>query len=593
MGSDRRVFVLAASGEVGPFSPDELRREIAAGRLHRADQTRTAAGKVLGTVGDLVGGPHAQVSGRMPVSGSSSTSARQRVESRKLTVPVAQPRTRPWLVPTVIAGLAGVLLVAVVLLRAPASAASASSAEAVQTLVPMMRVAAIADHADATSGAAGVVRFSTDTAPTTDVVLRIQVSGTARAGEFQPLPSEIVMAAGRTSVDVQVIAKPASSTATVAHQVVVRLLPGTGYQLGGGIHAEVTLAISLAPTTAVEDFSPRDPYVGPGASNGWSGPWSGTGMVFLPGPLSGKLAGPGHARVPSIPQTRKLLKRFSTGTVWLSYRANAPSGEAVAPQVTYTPWNILGPIPVTSGAAGFATSLIDETHVDLAQPQRGLSWIAHPEWRDGVVHEFNDSVSAYYLYRTVTATEVGSLPVVIGSDDTLEVWLNGVGLWRNEVNRGVGSNPDRITLPLKAGANTLLLKVVNNGGGSGFIYREPGFLSGVMLLDGAQEMALIGCSPVRRGVGVTWCANPEEQYVLAPTARLTNGTRVVVRLSTADHTDVDIWIDPPGGQPGAPTAAGRISPVTCDAVRLMVGQGLSWEVSDLRVGATWDDVVPR
>ena len=504
-----------------------------------------------------------------------------------------QAPARPWLVPAAIAGLAVVLVAAVVLVRVLISVAPAPAAQAVQTIVPMIRVTAVADQADATTGASGVVRFSTDIASATDVILRLQVSGTAVAADYQPLATQIVLAAGHTSVDVPVTARPASSAAPVAHQVVVRLLPGPGYQLGGGIHAEVTLAISLAPTTVLEDFSPRDPYAGRGASNGWSSPWSGTGMVFLPGPLSGKLASPGHALVPSIPQTRKLLKRFATGTLWLSYRANAPIGGAVVPQVVYTPWNMLGPIPVTTGAAGFATSLIDETHVDLAQPQRGLSWIAHPEWLDGEVHEFANSISAYYLYRTVTATESGSLPVVIGSDDTLEVWINGVGVWRHEVNRGVSNNPDRLTLPLKAGTNTLLLKIVNTDGESGFFYREPGILSGVSLMDGGQELALIGCSPLRRGVGVTLLANPEDQFVEMPVARLTAGTRVVVRLVTTDHTDVGIWIDPAGDQPGSPAVTGRLRPVTCDAVRLMVGLGLSWEVSDLRMGATWDDVVPR
>ena len=58
----------------------------------------------------------------------------------------------------------------------------------------------------------------------------------------------------------------------------------------------------------------------------------------------------------------------------------------------------------------------------------------------------------------------------LGSDDGIAVWLNGQSVHENQVARGVSPNQDRVTLPLKAGENKLLMKIYNQGGGHGFFF---------------------------------------------------------------------------------------------------------------------------
>lgn len=74
---DRRFFVLTTTGERGPFTVDDLKREWQAGLVQRSDHLRTALGKSAGTVGELIGpGTPARSSGRMSVPNLAS-SARQ------------------------------------------------------------------------------------------------------------------------------------------------------------------------------------------------------------------------------------------------------------------------------------------------------------------------------------------------------------------------------------------------------------------------------------------------------------------------------------------------------------------------------------
>ncbi|MAF67103.1 MAG: hypothetical protein CMJ84_15775 [Planctomycetes bacterium] len=79
-----------------------------------------------------------------------------------------------------------------------------------------------------------------------------------------------------------------------------------------------------------------------------------------------------------------------------------------------------------------------------------------------------EDLSAAYLYRTIHAASARDLRVHMGSDDGLKVWLNGAWFFEHSVGRGVGQFDEALVLPLQEGANHLLIKVVNGGGGWGF-----------------------------------------------------------------------------------------------------------------------------
>ena len=137
------------------------------------------------------------------------------------------------------------------------------------------------------------------------------------------------------------------------------------------------------------------------------------------------------------------------------------------------PWYATAPLP----AAGFADALFPEQGVDLAATDlsgRSL-WNERPEWRDGVIHDLPQlDRASTYLFRTITATATTTLTASLGSDDGIEVWLNGKLLLSKDVPRAPAADQDQVTLELLQGPNRLLLKIHNNAGGHGFYFRLPG-----------------------------------------------------------------------------------------------------------------------
>ena len=65
--------------------------------------------------------------------------------------------------------------------------------------------------------------------------------------------------------------------------------------------------------------------------------------------------------------------------------------------------------------------------------------------------------------------------MLVGSDDAVKVWLNGVLVHSNPINRGADNYQDQFPVTLKNGTNTLLIAVYERGGGwSGFFGFETG-----------------------------------------------------------------------------------------------------------------------
>lgn len=140
-----------------------------------------------------------------------------------------------------------------------------------------------------------------------------------------------------------------------------------------------------------------------------------------------------------------------------------------AAPVSLGPWYTTGPL----AAKGFGDALFPEQTVDLAAKgaQGQAVWSQHPEWTDGAVHGLStpDS-SSTYLYRVITATTATNITAGFGSDDGIEVWLNGKKIHSNNVPRGPGPDQDRVALALVAGENKLLVKIFNISGGCGFYF---------------------------------------------------------------------------------------------------------------------------
>jgi hypothetical protein len=76
-----------------------------------------------------------------------------------------------------------------------------------------------------------------------------------------------------------------------------------------------------------------------------------------------------------------------------------------------------------------------------------------------------------YLYREITTTAAMDLPVSLGSDDTLTVWLNGRKLLAENVYRAAAPDQAQLVLKLKPGKNELLMKICQGDGEWAFFFQ--------------------------------------------------------------------------------------------------------------------------
>jgi len=136
--------------------------------------------------------------------------------------------------------------------------------------------------------------------------------------------------------------------------------------------------------------------------------------------------------------------------------------------VTLGPWHLIGPF--STGKKGFATAFPPENELDLAKSYGGRRWARRKKLADGFPHKLKGSHCAWYLFRTVTADAAKPLPVFMGADDCLAVWLNGRKVYERSKLSGLVPNSDKATLKLRKGENRLLLKVWNARGNFGFYF---------------------------------------------------------------------------------------------------------------------------
>jgi hypothetical protein len=127
-------------------------------------------------------------------------------------------------------------------------------------------------------------------------------------------------------------------------------------------------------------------------------------------------------------------------------------------------WLVCG--PYTRPGANGAKALFDVAfgpELDGAKVQ----WKALPRADQASLAAFfpgqNNCVA--YLKARLIAPEDCDGALLLGSDDGVKAWLNGVVVHRNNTDRGDVPDQDMAPIQLKKGANNLLLKITQGGGG--------------------------------------------------------------------------------------------------------------------------------
>jgi FG-GAP-like repeat len=162
------------------------------------------------------------------------------------------------------------------------------------------------------------------------------------------------------------------------------------------------------------------------------------------------------------------------------YRNNPPADAAarMAPPVA-GPWMLIGPFP-NGGGSGFDTAFPPEKEIDFAKEYDGkngkVRW-RKPDFQDGTVNNLaifgrqGGNVDAVvYVAREITAAGPAEYPISLGSDDGLVVFVNGQRVLAENTQRACAPDQNKVTIRLKPGKNTLLLKVTQFGGEWAFCY---------------------------------------------------------------------------------------------------------------------------
>jgi hypothetical protein len=142
-------------------------------------------------------------------------------------------------------------------------------------------------------------------------------------------------------------------------------------------------------------------------------------------------------------------------------------------------WHYIGPFDNTDNQ-GFDAPYPPEKEIDLEKSYAGKNgetarWQQLKDFGVGQVNDlrlFRDNENTcIYLYHEIETSEALQLPVSLGSDDTLTVWLNDERLVAVNVHRAAEPDQDHAVLKLKPGKNRLLVKVCNQDGGWAFYIR--------------------------------------------------------------------------------------------------------------------------
>jgi hypothetical protein len=98
-----------------------------------------------------------------------------------------------------------------------------------------------------------------------------------------------------------------------------------------------------------------------------------------------------------------------------------------------------------------------------ANPDRSRFW----EMNLDAVGDLHGDNRAAYLRTRIFVPKAQDLQLEVGSDDAIKVWVNGKLVHANNASRGNEAGQDKARIKLEEGWNTMMLKVINGGGGWG------------------------------------------------------------------------------------------------------------------------------
>ncbi len=143
-----------------------------------------------------------------------------------------------------------------------------------------------------------------------------------------------------------------------------------------------------------------------------------------------------------------------------------------------TDWWVIGPFD-NPDEKGLETSYPPEKSFDANQTYKGINnqsikWRRYQGKDTGYIdftHIFdNPELGVAYARTTITAKADVTIKIGLGSNDGCRLWLNDKLVHDQPIQRTAIPNQDILTVPVKKGENSILMKIDQFGGGWGFYF---------------------------------------------------------------------------------------------------------------------------
>lgn len=156
-------------------------------------------------------------------------------------------------------------------------------------------------------------------------------------------------------------------------------------------------------------------------------------------------------------------------------------------------WHLNGPFVAQEGQVAYDTVYPPEQGVDLTElyPDGRAKWSKLMRFEDGQPQPLDGSVAANYLYREIESPTARDFVADIACNDAFKIWVNGALV--KEVRDGGTIKPGeytRVSLPLQAGTNKVLVKAVNLGNKHEFYFARLEEQSNPMPMDVETALAM-------------------------------------------------------------------------------------------------------
>lgn len=214
----------------------------------------------------------------------------------------------------------------------------------------------------------------------------------------------------------------------------------------------------------------------PSPARGWAvnahGVTGGRTAMFLASEPFG-FAGGTELRVTLAYQS--VYSQHTLGRVRLTPGRIGEAGLASLP-VADSRWYLTGPFAPSDKTAAYDQSFgPEEAGLDFERKfgEGDAAWNFSADLRDGVLKtDLPAGLAVTYAGKRLFVPTARTLDMALGSDDGVQVFLDGARVYENRIDRASGADQDKATLQLEPGVHDLVVKIVNTGGIGGIFWRS-------------------------------------------------------------------------------------------------------------------------